>query len=207
MVELAKSGEMTFTLINDGQVTHALEIEGQGIEEESDEIDGGATTALTVDLEPGEYRVLLSRRRPSRAGDGRNDRRRRLGSRRAAPRPRPGDRDRQAPDRAGERDHRRTLGSRVGHTTLIEGEDVRTGVTVVVPPPEPLFAGAHRINGNGELTGLEWVRDSGQLTTPIGLTNTHSVGVVRDALVARRVEPPASTTGASLSWARPGTAS
>ena len=75
-------------------------------------------------------------------------------------------------------------GVRVGHTTLIEGEDVRTGVTVVVPPPEPLFAGAHRINGNGELTGLEWVRDSGLLTTPIGLTNTHSVGVVRDALVA-----------------------
>jgi D-aminopeptidase len=75
-------------------------------------------------------------------------------------------------------------GIRVGHTTLIEGEDVRTGVTVVAPPPEPLFAGAHRINGNGELTGLEWVRDSGLLTTPIGLTNTHSVGVVRDALVA-----------------------
>jgi D-aminopeptidase len=75
-------------------------------------------------------------------------------------------------------------GIRVGHTTLIEGEDVRTGVTVVAPPPEPFFAGAHRINGNGELTGLEWVRDSGLLTTPIGLTNTHSVGVVRDALVA-----------------------
>jgi D-aminopeptidase len=75
-------------------------------------------------------------------------------------------------------------GIRVGHTTLIEGDDVRTGVTLVLPPPEPLFAGAHRINGNGELTGLEWVRDSGLLTTPIGLTNTHSVGVVRDALVA-----------------------
>jgi uncharacterized cupredoxin-like copper-binding protein len=55
MVELAKSGEMTFTLVNDGQVAHALEIEGQGIEEESDEIDGGATTALTVDLKPGDY--------------------------------------------------------------------------------------------------------------------------------------------------------
>ena len=76
-------------------------------------------------------------------------------------------------------------GLRVGHTTLIEGEDVRTGVTVVVPPPEPCFAGAHRINGNGELTGLEWVRDSGLLTTPVGLTNTHSVGVVRDAVVAQ----------------------
>jgi len=75
-------------------------------------------------------------------------------------------------------------GVRVGHTTVIEGDGVRTGVTVVVPPPESLFAGAHRINGNGELTGLEWIRDSGLLTTPIGLTNTHSVGVVRDALVA-----------------------
>jgi D-aminopeptidase len=75
-------------------------------------------------------------------------------------------------------------GVTVGHTTLVEGESVRTGVTVVLPPPEPLFAGSHTINGNGELTGLEWIRDSGTLTTPIGLTNTHSVGVVRDALVA-----------------------
>ena len=75
-------------------------------------------------------------------------------------------------------------GVRVGHTTLIEGDDVRTGVTVVLPPTTPLFAGAHRINGNGELTGLEWVRDSGWLTTPVALTNTHSVGVVRDALIA-----------------------
>jgi D-aminopeptidase len=75
-------------------------------------------------------------------------------------------------------------GVRVGHTTLVEAEAVRTGVTVVVPPDEALFAGAHRINGNGELTGLEWVRDSGLLTTPVGITNTHSVGVVRDALVA-----------------------
>src|SRR4051812_34156869 len=48
----------------------------------------------------------------------------------------------------------------------------------------PLFAGCHRLNGNGELTGLEWIRESGLLTTPIGLTNTHSVGVVRDALVS-----------------------
>ncbi len=76
-------------------------------------------------------------------------------------------------------------GIAVGHATLIEGESVRTGVTVVVPPATCAFAGAHRINGNGELTGLEWVRDSGLLTTPIGLTNTHSVGVVRDAIAAR----------------------
>ena len=73
----------------------------------------------------------------------------------------------------------------VGHSTLIEGEDVRTGVTVIVPPETPLFAGCHRLNGNGELTGLEWVRESGLLTTPIGITNTFSVGVVRDAIAAR----------------------
>ena len=88
-------------------------------------------------------------------------------------------------------------GVRVGHTTLIEGDGplvvgrgpVRTGVTVIVPRAgsvwaEPAFAGCHRLNGNGELTGLEWIRESGMLTTPVALTNTHSVGVVRDALVA-----------------------
>jgi D-aminopeptidase len=77
-------------------------------------------------------------------------------------------------------------GLRVGHTTLIEGESVRTGVTVILPTPdgEPCFAAAHRLNGNGELTGLEWIRESGLLTTPVGLTNTFSVGVVRDAIVA-----------------------
>jgi D-aminopeptidase len=77
-------------------------------------------------------------------------------------------------------------GIRVGHTTLIEGESVRTGVTVILPTPdgEQCFAAAHRLNGNGELTGLEWIRESGLLTTPVGLTNTFSVGVVRDAIVA-----------------------
>jgi D-aminopeptidase len=87
-------------------------------------------------------------------------------------------------------------GVRVGSTTLIHGDGplvvgegpVRTGVTVVVPHDgniweEPLFAGAHRLNGNGELTGLEWIRESGMLMSLIALTNTHSVGVVRDALV------------------------
>ena len=79
----------------------------------------------------------------------------------------------------------------VGHSTLIEGEAVRTGVTVVVPPDTPLFAGCHRLNGNGELTGLEWVRESGLLTTPIGITNTFSVGVVRDAIAARSADDDA----------------
>jgi D-aminopeptidase len=87
-------------------------------------------------------------------------------------------------------------GVRVGHTTLISGDGplrpgagpVRTGVTVIVPHDgdiwlEPIFAGAHRLNGNGELTGLEWIREAGMLGGAIGITNTHSVGVVRDALV------------------------
>src|SRR5438552_2039620 len=77
-------------------------------------------------------------------------------------------------------------GVRVGHATLIEGDAIRTGVTVVVPPETPLFAGCHRLNGHGELTGLEWVRESGVLTSPIAITNTHSVGVVRDAIVAAK---------------------
>jgi D-aminopeptidase len=80
-------------------------------------------------------------------------------------------------------------GVKVGSVTLIEGDDVRTGVTVVVPHDgrEPLFAGTHTLNGNGEVTGLEWIRDWGCVSTPIGLTNTHSVGVVRDAIVAADV--------------------
>jgi D-aminopeptidase len=59
-------------------------------------------------------------------------------------------------------------------------------VTVVLPTADgsPCFAGSHRLNGNGELTGLEWLRESGFLTTPVAITNTFSVGVVRDAIVA-----------------------
>jgi D-aminopeptidase len=91
-------------------------------------------------------------------------------------------------------------GVRVGHTTLISGEGplevgkgpVRTGVTVIVPHEgdigaEPLFAGSHVLNGNGEMTGLLWVKESGMLTSPIAITNTHSVGVVRDALISYEV--------------------
>ena len=88
-------------------------------------------------------------------------------------------------------------GVRVGHSTLVAGDGalvvgqgpIRTGVTVLVPHDgdpylEPVFAGAHRLNGNGELTGLEWIREAGMLTSPIAITNTNSVGVVRDALAA-----------------------
>ncbi len=91
-------------------------------------------------------------------------------------------------------------GVRVGHSTIISGEPeaadgavVRTGVTVVVPsddPPwlRPLFASHHVLNGNGEMTGLHWVSESGLLTSYIGLTNTASVGVVRDALVSHEID-------------------
>ena len=91
-------------------------------------------------------------------------------------------------------------GVRVGHVTLISGKGplhvgvgpVRTGVTVILPRDgpaweEPVFAGCHRLNGNGELTGLEWIRETGLLASPIAITNTHSVGVVRDALIAAEV--------------------
>jgi D-aminopeptidase len=91
----------------------------------------------------------------------------------------------------------------VGYCTLISGSGrlvvgegpVRTGVTVVLPhggrpSMEPVFAGYHRLNGFGELTGLEWLHESGMLASPIALTNTNSVGVVRDTLIAREVAVP-----------------
>jgi D-aminopeptidase len=90
-------------------------------------------------------------------------------------------------------------GVQVGIATIVEGDGplevgrgpVRTGVTAVLPHVgivhQPVFAGCHRLNGNGEMTGLEWVRESGTLTTPVAITNTHSVGVVRDALVAHEM--------------------
>lgn len=92
----------------------------------------------------------------------------------------------------------------VGQVTLREDEPaVRTGVTLVVPHAgiwtEPVFAGAHRLNGSGEMTGLEWVRESGELTSAIGLTNTHSVGVVRDALVREQVR----VRGEGAYWSLP----
>ena len=80
-------------------------------------------------------------------------------------------------------------GVTVGHATLIEGEGVRTGVTAVVPrglagsARQPCFAGAFSLNGNGEMTGLPWIRESGFLEGPVMITNTNSVGVARDALI------------------------
>jgi len=81
-------------------------------------------------------------------------------------------------------------GVRVGHCTLIYDEPriARTGVTVILPREEAawddqLFAGFHVLNGNGDFTGTHWLEESGLLTTPIALTNTHQVGLVRDTLV------------------------
>jgi D-aminopeptidase len=88
----------------------------------------------------------------------------------------------------------------VGHTTLISGEGklqvgkgpVRTGVTAVLPRGKdsmnsPVFAGWWSLNGNGEMTGTTWVEESGFLEGPVMITNTHSVGVVRDAVIQWRV--------------------
>src|SRR6267142_86016 len=91
-------------------------------------------------------------------------------------------------------------GVTVGHTTLKSGEGklqvgkgpVRTGVTAVLPRGKdsmnnPVFAGWWSLNGNGEMTGTTWVEESGLLEGPVMITNTHSVGVVRDAVIQWRV--------------------
>jgi len=85
-------------------------------------------------------------------------------------------------------------GVEVGHTTLISGEGklevgkgpVRTGVTAILPRGrtyDPVFAGWYTLNGNGEMTGTTWVEESGFLEGPVMITNTHSVGIVRDAVI------------------------
>ena len=92
-------------------------------------------------------------------------------------------------------------GVEVGFTTLISGEGklvvgkgpVRTGVTAVLPRGQesindPVFAGWYSLNGNGEMTGTTWVEESGFLEGPVMITNTHSVGVVRDATIKWRFE-------------------
>jgi D-aminopeptidase len=83
-------------------------------------------------------------------------------------------------------------GVEVGHTTLIEGDSVRTGVTVVWPrgkqSDDPTFAGWFAQNGNGEMTGTTWVEESGFLEGAVFITNTHSVGVVRDASIHWQVD-------------------
>src|SRR5260221_8533155 len=86
----------------------------------------------------------------------------------------------------------------VGHTTLVEGDSVRTGVTAILPRGRgdcartAWFGAVFSLNGNGEMTGTHWVRESGIVEGPIALTNTNAVGVVRDAIIdyAARRWPP-----------------
>lgn len=101
-------------------------------------------------------------------------------------------------------------GVEVGHATLISGEGrlevgkgpVRTGVTVVHPrgraSTDPVFASWFSLNGNGEMTGTAWVEESGFLEGPVTITNTHSVGVVRDAVIEWMIRRPSGQP-----WALP----
>ncbi len=102
-------------------------------------------------------------------------------------------------------------GVEVGHTTLIAGDGalvvgqgpVRTGVTAILPRGkryDPVFAGWYSLNGNGEMTGTTWVEESGMLDGPVMITNTHSVGVVRDAVVEWLIS---ERINAGIAWALP----
>jgi len=104
-------------------------------------------------------------------------------------------------------------GVEVGYTTLISGEGklevgkgpVRTGVTAILPRGhaslnDPVYSGFFSLNGNGEMTGTAWVEESGFLEGPIVITNTHSVGVARDAVIAWLVK---QGTGSQNLWSLP----
>ena len=105
-------------------------------------------------------------------------------------------------------------GVEVGNTTLISGEGalkvgvgpVRTGVTAIFPRGknswDPVLAGWFTQNGNGEMTGTTWVEESGFLEGPVVITNTHSVGVARDAVIAWRLKHGA-TDESGYSWSLP----
>ena len=105
-------------------------------------------------------------------------------------------------------------GVEVGHTTLISGSGklkvgegpVRTGVTAVLPRGkdslDPVFGAWFTLNGNGEMTGTTWLEDSGFLDGPVMITNTHSVGVARDAVIAWRVKK-APPDQAGYEWSLP----
>lgn len=106
-------------------------------------------------------------------------------------------------------------GVEVGHVTLISGDGklevgrgpVRTGVTAILPRGKnpgapPVFAATFALNGNGEMTGTAWIEESGFLEGPIMFTNTHSVGVVRDAVIAWRNQKSGRDLG-ETSWSLP----
>jgi L-aminopeptidase/D-esterase-like protein len=105
-------------------------------------------------------------------------------------------------------------GVEVGHTTIVSGEGklkvgagpVRTGVTAVLPrgrgSMDPVFAGWFSLNGNGEMTGTTWIEESGFLEGPVMITNTHSVGVVHDAVIAWRLKQ-AGPDREGFAWSLP----
>ncbi len=106
-------------------------------------------------------------------------------------------------------------GVEVGHSTIISGNGklvqgkgpVRTGVTAILPRgdrslDDPSFAGWYSLNGNGEMTGTTWVEESGFLEGPIMITNTHSVGIVRDAVISWRVSQ-GSSDASGYWWSLP----
>ncbi|WP_233420941.1 P1 family peptidase [Xenorhabdus nematophila] len=90
-------------------------------------------------------------------------------------------------------------GVEVGYSTIIEGDGklevgkgpIRTGVTAILPKGKrfsPVFSSIFSLNGNGDMTGSQWVEESGFLETPILITNTHSVGVVRDSTISWMID-------------------
>jgi D-aminopeptidase len=103
-------------------------------------------------------------------------------------------------------------GVTVGQVTLVEdladGRRVRTGVTAILPRGRDtidtaVYGGWFALNGNGEMTGTAWVEESGQVDSPIMLTNTHSVGVVRDAVIDWRVRAGEQTDASGYWWSLP----
>lgn len=107
-------------------------------------------------------------------------------------------------------------GVEVGFTTRIEGAGplvqgcgpVRTGVTAILPvghrrDPQPVWAGMHALNGNGEMTGTHWIHDGGYLVGPICITNTHSVGIVHHAAVRWMIRNYAEAWQGEHLWAMP----
>jgi D-aminopeptidase len=101
-------------------------------------------------------------------------------------------------------------GIEVGHTTLIEGNSVRTGVTVIWPrgkqSDDPAFGGWFSLNGNGEMTGTTWLEESGFVDGPIFITNTHSVGTVRDSYIRWQADhnrKPGTNSFAGGFWSLP----
>jgi D-aminopeptidase len=104
----------------------------------------------------------------------------------------------------------------VGYSTIIEGEGelvqgrgpVRTGVTAILPrgrdpEPRPVWSGFHALNGNGEMTGTHWIEDGGYFTSPICITNSHSVGIVHHAVTRWMIEHYQARWRNTPLWAMP----